>query len=193
MGSMGKLWVSFKRTHEQTHQLFFERNPRVLSQSCSKCAHNEPEPLIKSSFEMCSEIFPEHCHAPGIFRLSFSTSSSPDLPSFLLFKTSSRHSGTRQDKQNGLDCGPNTGYCYKSTELVTTCCYCPRNPTHHWCPRPYPHHHRTANGPSYKPWLTHPPASAPPSEDGLLPSNGRREQGYLIPWVEEQGSRAQHR
>ena len=50
MWSVGKLRSNSKRTHQRTHWVFCEWTPWVLSQFWSKCAHYEPEPLIKSSF-----------------------------------------------------------------------------------------------------------------------------------------------
>ena len=50
MWSVGKLWVCSEKTHQYTHEPLFERTLRVLSQFCSRCAHNMPEPLIESSF-----------------------------------------------------------------------------------------------------------------------------------------------
>ena len=58
MGSMGKLWVSFKRTHQQTPQLFFERNLRVLWQFCSKCAQRFAQNILSC---ILNEFFESLC------------------------------------------------------------------------------------------------------------------------------------
>jgi len=57
MGSVGKWWVSFKRTHQRTHRVLFERTHQFLSQIRSKCASFVLEPLIESSFKMYPEIW----------------------------------------------------------------------------------------------------------------------------------------
>jgi len=66
MGLVGKLWVSFKRTHQRTHGFWFEKASWFLSQIWSKCAHHMPEPLIESSFKkypvICSTHTQPHTH-----------------------------------------------------------------------------------------------------------------------------------
>ena len=59
MWSVGKLWVCSKWTHQYTHEPLFERTLRVLSQFCSRCAHNMPEPLIESSFIKYPSMWPQ--------------------------------------------------------------------------------------------------------------------------------------
>ena len=52
-------WFLSQSTHQSAQQALCERNPWVLSQFTLKSAHQVPEPLIKSSFINCSEIWPQ--------------------------------------------------------------------------------------------------------------------------------------
>ena len=60
----------------------------------------------------------DKCHAPDIFRLSFFTLSSCYLSSSSFFKTSFKILRHKTRQTNELDCSPNTGYRYKTTETT---------------------------------------------------------------------------
>ena len=59
MGSVGKLWVSFKRTHQRTHEVTLWTNPVGSLRSNYQCILHVPEPLIESSFKKYPEIWPQ--------------------------------------------------------------------------------------------------------------------------------------
>ena len=63
MGSLGKWWVSFKRTHQRTLWALVWKNPVGSLIIWSKCAHHVPEPLIKTSFTKYPAICP-YCTQP---------------------------------------------------------------------------------------------------------------------------------
>ena len=59
---VGKFQNWSERTHQFAHEPLYERTLGFLSQFWSKLAHHVPEPLVMSSFIICSQCTQLHAH-----------------------------------------------------------------------------------------------------------------------------------